>query len=120
MSAGEFNFIGKYAIERGATWRVRIQLVDDDEIPLSLIGYTAKMQVRKTISSSTVLAELSTANGRISLTDGALGYIDLEITSADTTPMEWNRGVYDLEITYQTIVSRVLYGTIETSKEVTR
>lgn len=92
---------------------------DPTYLPWNLTGYTARMQVRRTIDSSTVLISLTTENGRISL-GGASGIIELNITAEDTATIT-SSGVYDLEIIASNgIVSRILQGDFTLSPEVTR
>lgn len=82
-------------------------------------GYAARMQVRRTVDSSTVLISLTTENGRISL-GGASGIIELLITAADTAALT-SSGVYDLEIIASNgVVSRIMQGDFNLSQEVTR
>lgn len=93
--------------------------VDPTYLPWNLTGYTARMQVRRTIDSSTVLISLTTENGRITL-GGASGIIELNITATDTAALT-SSGVYDLEIVDSNgIVSRILQGNFTLSQEVTR
>jgi len=92
---------------------------DPTYLPWNLTGYTARMQVRRTIDSSTTLISLTTENGRISL-GGASGIIELNITAADTATIT-SSGVYDLEIIASNgVVSRILQGDFTLSPEVTR
>jgi len=92
---------------------------DPTYIAWNLTGYTARMQVRRTVESSTTLISLTTENGRISL-GGPTGIIELNITAADTATIE-SSGVYDLEIIASNgIVSRILQGNFTLSPEVTR
>jgi hypothetical protein len=84
-----------------------------------LTGHTARMQVRRTIESTTPLITLTTENGRISI-NGVLGLITLSISAADTAALT-SSGVYDLEIISSGgLVSRVIQGTFTLSPEVTR
>ena len=84
-----------------------------------LTNHTARMQVRRTIESTTPLITLTTENGRITL-NGAAGLISLSISAADTADLT-SSGVYDLEIISSGgLVSRVIQGTFNLSLEVTR
>ena len=92
----------------------------DAGTPVDVTGYTADMQIRQTIASSTILYEASTANGAIVMgtTDGT---ITLTIPATDTANFTWNRGVYDLNMTSPTgVVTRLLQGYAIVSPEVTR
>jgi tRNA threonylcarbamoyladenosine modification (KEOPS) complex Pcc1 subunit len=87
--------------------------------PYVLTDHTARMQVRRTIESTTPLITLTTENGRISI-NGASGLINLSISAEDTAALT-SSGVYDLEIISSGgLVSRVIQGTFTLSPEVTR
>lgn len=121
MIAGKYNIL----CEQGSTFS-RLLTIEQPTIadptvfePYDLVGHTARMQVRRTIDSSTVLVELTTENGRIIINEED-GEITLsmsdEVTSAITSS-----GVYDLEIIDASgNVSRVIEGTFTLSNEVTR
>jgi hypothetical protein len=121
MIAGKYNIL----CEQGSTFsRVLLieQPTDEDPTvfePYDLTDHTARMQVRRTIDSSTVLVSLTTENGRITI-NGEAGQIGLfmsdEVTSSITSS-----GVYDLEVVDDNgNVSRVIEGTFTLSQEVTR
>ena len=80
-------------IDQGADFSTTISLTDSNGQVLSLTGYTALGQIRKTYGSTTVAASFGTA-----LT-AATGQITL--TLADTVPagMPSGRYVYDIIIT---------------------
>ncbi len=91
-----------------------------DFVPVDLTGCTARMQIRSEVESPTVLLELSTANGRIAL-GGAAGTATLNLDAATTAALNWDSGVWDLEITHPGgEVSRMAEGTASVSPEVTR
>ena len=121
MIAGNYNIL----CEQGTTFTRVIAIeqptTEDPEVyePYSLVGHTARMQVRRTIESSTVLISLTTENGRISI-DELGGVITLTINPEDTAELT-SSGVYDLEIIdADGNVSRVVQGTFTLSMEVTR
>lgn len=107
-------------IEQGATFVKTITWKDSAGDPVNLTGYTARMQFRSSVNSSTVLATATTENGRITL-GGAAGTIDIEFDEAYTTSFQFVSAVYDLELESATgFVTRLLEGGVEVSKEVTR
>lgn len=112
-TAGTYNILA----DQGATFTRTLTYLDNAGAPVNLTGYTAKMQVRPTIGSSTVLVELSTANGRITL-GGALGTIAL---NAPASAMGFEAGtyVYDLEITSGANTTRIIMGSFTNRPEVT-
>jgi hypothetical protein len=92
---------------------------DPTYLPWDFTDYTARMQVRRTIDSSTVLISLTTENGRITL-GGPSGVIELNISAADTAGIT-SSGVYDLEIISSAgTVDRIMQGDFTLSQEVTR
>ena len=116
MSSSRHNF----TIEQGTTLMKPFIWKDSDGVPVDLTGYTAKMQVRQSPQSGTVLLELSTTNGRITL-GGASGTITLALIASTTAAINWRRGVYDIELTSgDGTVTRLIEGEIQVSKEVTR
>lgn len=121
MIAGNYNIL----CEQGTTFTRVIALeqpttADPDVYePYPLTGHTARMQVRRTVESTSVIIELTTENGRISI-DGADGIITLSINDSDTSEIT-SSGVYDLEIIDDSgNVSRVIQGSFTLSNEVTR
>jgi hypothetical protein len=116
MAAGKYDFY----IEQGATFNRTIVWKDSSEDPVNLTGYTARMQVRKTVNSDTTILSLTTENGKIAL-GGALGTITLTLAPADTETLESFCGVYDLELkSGSDFVTRLLEGQVTISREVTR
>jgi tRNA threonylcarbamoyladenosine modification (KEOPS) complex Pcc1 subunit len=113
MPAAKLNLL----VEQGATFSKRLVWRDKNKRPVNLSSYTAKMQVRATVASSDVIYELSTANGRITLSSA--GVIQLDISAADTSTLK--AGVYDLELTASGgQVYRLVEGKLTVSPEVTR
>lgn len=116
MTAAAYDFV----IEQGATLDKTFVWKDSTGTVINLSGYTARMQIRQTVGSSTILLELTTLNNRIIITPGQ-GKIQLLVAAADTGAITWQRGKYDLELVSSTgVVTRLLYGDVEVSKEVTR
>ena len=121
MIAGTYNIL----CEQGTSFTRVIALEQPNDVdptiyePYILTDYTARMQVRRTIESTTSIISLTTENGRISL-DEPNGLITLTISAADTSGLT-SSGVYDLEIIdISGLVSRVIQGTFTLSLEVTR
>lgn len=121
MIAGNYNIL----CEQGTTFTRVIAIeqptTEDPEVyePYPLTDHTARMQVRRTVESSTVIISLTTENGRITI-DEDDGIITLTISAADTALLT-SSGVYDLEIIDDSgNVSRVVQGTFTLSQEVTR
>ena len=119
MPAAKLNL----AIEQGATWRHGLALKAGpgaNAPALDLTGFTARMQLRADLAAPAVLVELTSANGRITMTP-LEGRLDLVLSSQDTTALDFDRAVYDLEIeSAGGEVTRVLTGVVTLSRQVTR
>lgn len=88
--------------------------------PVNLTSYTARMQIRETVETTTTLVELTTENGGITL-GGAAGTITLLIAATATDDLDFETAVYDLElISGSGVVTRLLYGDVTLVSEVTR
>ena len=106
-------------IERGATFIRTITWKDSTGALVNLTGYTARMQIRQKLSSATPL--ISLVNGSGITLGGVAGTIAIEITDTVTTALDIRQGVYDLElVSGGGIVTRLIEGGVEVSKEVTR
>ena len=106
-------------IEQGATFTYQLIWKDEDSNPIDLTGYTAEMQVRQPLDSSTKLLELTTSNGGITLGSTA-GTVNLLYEAGSTALLTFDKAVYDLELTSGTEITRLVSGQITNSKEVTR
>jgi hypothetical protein len=82
-------------------------------------GFSARMQLRTSYSAASASLELTTSNGRISLTNA--GVITLSLTATETAALAAGRYVYDLELVSSGgLVTRLLEGVVTVSPEVTR
>jgi len=116
VAAAEYNF----EIEQGATLVLPFVWQSSDGTPVDLSGYTARMQVRRTVSSPDVLLEATTANNRLQISALA-GQVSLVLPASVTEAIDWTRGRYDLELeSPDGVVTRLLFGEVTVSKEVTR
>lgn len=88
--------------------------------PIPITGYSAQMQIRETLESTTVIHELTTANGGIVI-DPVNFTISLNISSAVTGTFNFDSAVYSCELVdNQSNVIPFLTGSISLVKEVTR
>lgn len=115
-------------VYQGAYWSQRLVYEDSNSAPIDLTGYTARMQVRRTVDETgDPIIELTTENGGITLgeplpTDGV---VLLEISAADSAALpatvsdrKWR---YDLELVPAGgEVRRLVMGKFTVSLEVTR
>lgn len=113
MNAGTYNII----CEQGATFQRIITVVNADATLPDYNSSTARMQVRPTVESATIIIELTTENTRITLLDNS---ITLDITATDTTDLPIGAYKYDLEIQTNAEVVRLVQGNFTVSPEVTR
>jgi hypothetical protein len=107
-------------INQGATFELTITWKDSAGTAINLTGYTARMQVRETYSSTSSIVSLTSSSG-ITL-GGSAGTIAIVIsattTAALTAPFS---GVYDLELANAGgVVTRLLQGAATVTPEVTR
>ena len=111
----------KFTIYQGATFRKRMTwYAPGKKTPIDLTGCAARMQVRAEIGSPTILLELTTENGGITL-GGATGSVELLSAPSETATMAWDGGVWDLEIVHPGgEVTRLAQGSLCVSPEVTR
>lgn len=85
--------------------------------PVDMAGYTARMKIKDKVGG-TVLAELTTANGRIVI-DNVAKTIVREIPADVTAALAAKKGVFDLEMIQGTYVTKIDSGTVTIANEVT-
>jgi hypothetical protein len=126
MIAGIYNL----TCEQGTTFSRLIEieqpdLVNDPSgqtyIEYSLVGYQARMQVRRTVDNANYLVSLTSENGGLRVIPGIYENQIQMFMSASVTASINQSGVYDLEIIdAEGTVSRVLQGSFTLIPEVTR
>jgi hypothetical protein len=87
--------------------------------PVSLVGYTARMQIRAALDSPSVIQELTTANGGV-VVDTTNSTITLLLTAAQTAALTFSSAVYSLELVNGSEVNSFCAGTLTLVKEITR
>lgn len=87
--------------------------------PVSLAGYTARMQIRKKLKDTEVVLSLTTENGGI-VFDNNLKTITITMTAEQTAALTFNSAVYDLEFISEGTVTRFAEGSLTLQQEVTR
>ena len=125
MAAGKYNII----IEQGATYQIELQYKDSNNQPIDLTGYSGRMQIRPSIGSTTSYLYLSSSlnadgtglnfSGSNRTTPPVSGAIGIFISAATSSLLTFTTGVYDLEIQSGSVVTRLLQGNVQLSKEVT-
>ena len=106
-------------IKKGETFTLSLVWKDSAGNQIDLTSYTAKMQVREGVSSTTTILDLSTATGEIVL-GGATGTIDITVSAVNTSAIAGSSGVYALEMDLGGVVTRLLEGNVTFSPEVVR
>lgn len=88
--------------------------------PVSLAGYTARMQIKAKAKDATPLVTLTTENGGI-LLDNTLKTITLNISASSTAGLDFTQAVYDLELVSGSgVVKRFAEGSISLKQEITK
>lgn len=126
MSAGRYSF----TIEQGSTLNLELQYKDASGTPINLSDYGGRMQIRPTVGSSTIYITLSSSlepdgtglnfSGSNGQTPPSSGSIGMYISAVSSSALNFDMGVYDLEIYSGSVVTRILEGQVKLSKEVTR
>ena len=126
MGAGKYNF----TIQQGSTFERQIQYRDSAGDPVDLTNYGARMQIRPSIGSDTVIISLTSDSVDVDgtgiiMTTPSSGTFTVKISAASSSGLTFsNEAVYDLEIYsgsgVSTFVSRILQGSVRLSEEVTR
>ena len=107
-------------IDQGSTYTLALSYKDSAGTAINLTGYTAAMQLRKTVGSVTANLSLSSPSSGIVIT-GATGLINITITATQSRDLVPDIYVYDLEITSGAgVVTRLIEGSAIVSAEVTR
>ena len=112
--AGKHDFY----CEQGSTWS-RSFVISDSEGARDLTDFTGRMSVRRRTCEDTSLIDLTTENGRMTITP-LTGTVGLTLTATETAALT-DDGVYDIEIEDSDgVVERVLEGKFILGLEVTR
>ncbi len=115
MKPGRFNFsiIQGDTFKTAPSWKINGSYVN-------VTGYSANMQVRQATTSSSVIVELSSDNGRI-VVGGIDGTFTMTLTSAETDVIPVGSYIYDFDITSPTgDVYTLLSGGFTVNPQVTR
>tara|TARA_B100002019_G_C21170505_1_gene548174 strand:+ start:212 stop:655 length:444 start_codon:yes stop_codon:yes gene_type:complete len=138
MAAGRFNF----TIEQGTTVDFEIQYQDASGNPIDLAQHQARMMIRPSVNSSTILMTLSSSydpndgtglnlqgagglDANKPLSSGSIGIFISHVSSSALNFTTYNNAaVYDLEIVSgsgaKARVTRLLSGVINISNEITK
>lgn len=88
--------------------------------PVDLTGYTARMQLRASLDSTTTIDEYTTVNGKLLIDTSGFG-ITILVDALTTAGYSFSSAVYSLEmVSGAGVVTQLTSGTITLVKEVTR
>lgn len=106
-------------VNQGATFREPFEW-RAASVPVNLTGWQARMQIRPDHDSKTVISELTTENGGITIRPVSGGF-DLYISAEETAQFNFEEAVYDIELVDEAgDVTRIVEGRVRLSPEVTR
>lgn len=105
--------------DQGATFSRVFTWKDSNGDPVSLVGWTGRMQVRSRVPSATTVLDLTTANGGVTL-GGAAGTVTISVSAADMADVDAGVYTYDIELVNGSTVERLVMGTFTVRGEVTR
>jgi hypothetical protein len=101
-------------VDQGASFETTLNLTDDNDEAVSLLGYTGAGQIRKHYTSSTA------TNFTVTL-GGNSGAVTLSLAANTTANLVAGRYVYDVEVTDSGgTVSRLFEGVVTVTPQVTR
>ena len=114
MPATKCNLSGEYRIEQGCPFEIQITVTDNAGGVYDLVGATCAAQIRERYDSEDYVSFSSSINT-------STGVITLSLTSAQTSAIGFTSGVWDCVLTETgDIDTRLLYGSVAVSQEVTR
>lgn len=107
-------------IYTNAAWREQVKLRVGRDVPYPLNGVTLAMQIRAKPETTTVVAELTSANGRITVIDAADGHFELYLPKSVTQSIAPGIYVFDVLRTDGAEPVFLFGGRIQVAKGVTR
>ena len=107
--------IANLTIDQGATFSSDVTVKDAQGNAFNLTGYTAVAKLAKGFASTKTRTNMTTSIA----TDATTGVVTLTLTATETSALDAERYVYDLEITSGAAVTRVIEGIITVRPQVT-
>jgi len=107
--------IANLTIDQGATFSSDVTVKDAQGNAFNLTGYTAVAKLAKGFASTKTRTNMTTSIA----TDATTGVVTLSLTATETSALDAERYVYDLEITCGATVTGVIEGIITVRPQVT-
>jgi len=101
-------------IDQGSTFTANVQFLDNSKNPISLVGYTAKSQMRRSYYSANAIS--FTTN----ITNTTTGNVSISLTSGQTANLIAGRYIYDIEANVDNTIVRIVEGIVTVNPGVTR
>lgn len=111
-----------FFIDQGSDYAIQLELIDaETKGAKNLVAHTVVGQVKKTFTSDSD----NTWDFASAINDPEGGVVTISLTNAQTDSMKAGRYVYDVELSFvdsdlNTVVERILEGTITITPSVTR
>ena len=83
--------------DQGATLNRVFFLKTSTKTPIVLTGYTGRMHIRASASSSEIVETITSQNGQLTI-NPLLGRVDILLTPAETAALEPKVYAYDIEL----------------------
>lgn len=108
MTAATYNI----TIEQNATWSTTLTLYTDEALttPRDISSYTGSMTIREQKNSSTSMANLTSANGKLSIGGANSNVITLVLTKEETEALSTGVFYYDLRLLTGSTAERLVEG----------
>lgn len=112
----------EFTVDQGADFAVQISLADRNGNTKNLVGYNAAAKLKRTYNSDSA----DTVNfGAVVANPGTRGLVVISLTNEQTDLLKPGRYVYDVELSHtdsaaNTIIERILEGTVTVTPSVTR
>ena len=92
--------VKNFEVDQNATFSFVVEYRDNQDLPISLVGASAKLQVRDTKGGSKLAFTLTTPNlsNGISI-DPTAGKLTIKMTAAQTNKLFYPKSAYDIMVT---------------------
>lgn len=117
MAAERKVQVTNFTLYQGETFRMVLRLTDPTTgEPVDYTGATARGQMRVNFSDESPAGVFTCA-----FTDAANGVLQISMTDAETSALNFNKADYDIEVVQAGgIVQRILMGKVTLSREATK